>query len=223
MKVSYLSHSLTIDTPSYGNRDRVILDEKSSIAAGDTSNTTDVRLTNNHIGTHFDVPKHFFENGITITDIDPSDFFFECIKLIDIKCEKGRLIEIEDIKTHKIPDKTEFLIIRTGFENFRGQDVYWNAYPGITEKACEYLRGKLPKLRAIGFDFISLTSPIDKEQGKKAHEILLKKINDKFVIIVEDMKIAHLNNQVDNMSIIIAPMLIEGGNGGPVTIFAWHR
>ncbi len=219
MKVSYLSHSLTTDTPSYGNRDQVILDKKSSIEAGDTSNTTDLRLTNNHIGTHFDVPNHFYDDGKTITDINPSEWFFENVKLIDVKCEKGRLIDTNDFKAFNIPVGTDFLIIRTGFEKFREQDVYWNAYPGISEKACEYLRSEFPNLRAIGFDFISLTSPLFKPEGKAAHLALLDERNSSFVLIIEDMKIAHLTK--DPEKLIIAPLLVEKGNGGPVTIFAY--
>lgn len=218
MKVSYLSHPLTTDTPSYGNRDEVILDQKSSISAGDTSNTTDLRLTNNHIGTHFDVPNHFYENGKTITDIDPSDWFFEKIEIIDIECENGRLINEEDFKAHEIPLETDFLIIRTGFEKFRDQEVYWKAYPGISEKACEYLRSNFSYLRAVGLDFISLTSPLFKTEGKAAHKVFLEERAGSFIIIIEDMKVAHLSNNPDK--IIIAPLLLDKGNGGPVTIIA---
>lgn len=221
MNVSYLSHPLTIDTPSYGNRDQVILDSKSSIALGDTSNTTDVRLTNNHIGTHFDVPKHFYDEGKTITDIDPSEWFFENIKLIDIKCEEGRLIDIDDIKAHEIPLETDLLIVRTGFENFRDQDVYWNAYPGISERACDYLRSTYQSLRGVGFDFISLTSPLFKPEGKAAHRVLLDEREGQFVLIIEDMKISHL--QKDPEKIVLAPLLLDRGNGGPVTILAYSR
>ena len=218
MKVSYLSHSLTTDTPSYGNKDEVRLVQKSSISAGDTSNTTDLRLTNNHIGTHLDMPNHFYENGKTITDIDPSEWFFEKVGLIDIECEKGRLINEADFKTHEILVDTDFLIIRTGFEKFRDQDIYWNAYPGISEKACEYLRRNFANLRAVGFDFISLSSPLFKLEGKAAHRVLLDERAGSFILIIEDMKIAHLSKNPSK--IIIAPLLLEKGNGGPVTILA---
>jgi len=218
MKVKYLSHSLSSNTPSYGNRDEVILIQKSSIAKGDSSNTIDFRLTNNHIGTHIDVPKHFYDEGSTITDISPDQWFFFNITLIDIPCKKGRLIEVSDIISEDISADTELLLIRTGFESFRNEDIYWNGYPGISEDTCEYLRNHFVNLRAVGFDFISLTSPLFKEQGKKAHLSLLDEKEVGPIFIIEDMKLSNLTNIPSQ--VIVAPLLIDQGNGGPVTVFS---
>lgn len=218
MKVKFLSHPLSSDTPSYGDRDEVVLLPKSSISNGDTSNTTDFRLTNNHIGTHFDVPKHFYDDGSTITDISPDLWLFFNVCLIDIPCEQGRLIEVSDFESVIIKSDTDLLLIRTGFENFRNEDKYWNGYPGISENACEYLRSKFEILRAVGFDFISLTSPLFKEQGKKAHLSFLNEKDRRPIYIIEDMKLSVLTSDPDN--VIVAPLLIDKGNGGPVTVLS---
>ncbi len=218
MTVSYLSHPLSPETPSYGNRDKVILDPKSSINNGDSSNTTDFRLTNNHIGTHIDVPRHFYKNGSTLTDFSPEDWLFSKVSLIDIPCETGRLIEISDIEELNINTDVDLLLIRTGFENFRYANKYWNAYPGIAESTCEYLRTHFIKLRAVGFDFISLTSPLFKKEGKKAHLSLLNEQDGRPIFIVEDMKLAHLKSTPEE--VVISPLLLKNGNGGPVTVFA---
>ncbi len=218
MAVSYLSHPLSPETPSYGNRDKVILDPKSSINNGDSSNTTDFRLTNNHIGTHIDVPKHFYKNGSTLTDVSPKDWLFSKVCLIDIPCITGRLIEISDIVELNINSDVELLLIRTGFENFRYGEKYWNAYPGIAESTCEYLRVNFKNLRAVGFDFISLTSPLFKEEGKKAHLSFLNEKDGRPIFIVEDMKLSILSKNPSQ--VIIAPLLVDKGNGGPVTVFA---
>ena len=218
MKVNYLSHPISTETPSYGNRDEVILEPKSSIANGDTSNTTDIRFTNNHIGTHFDVPNHFYEKGKTITDFEPVSWFYSQVCLLDIECKEGRLIEIEDFEEQNIPENTDLLLIRTGFEAYRKKEKYWNAYPGISEKACEFLRNQFNNLRAVGFDFISLTSPLFKEQGKKAHLSLLNESTGRPIFIIEDMKLSHLVNVPDQ--VIVSPLLLEKGNGGPVTVLS---
>ncbi|MBO6523641.1 MAG: cyclase family protein [Balneolaceae bacterium] len=218
MKVIYLSHPLAKDTPSYGDRDSVILDPKSSILMGDTSNTTDFRLTNNHIGTHIDVPKHFYDSGSTLTDVSPEKWIFTSVNIIDIPCENGRLIEKEDLITTPIKESVDFLIIKTGFEKFRTENKYWNAYPGISEEACEYLRENFKNLRTVGFDFISLTSPLFKEEGKKAHLSFLNEEDNRPIFIIEDMKLSELKR--NPKSVIIAPLLVENGNGGPVTILA---
>ena len=217
MKVYYLSHPLSADTPSYGNRDKVVILPKSSISNGDTSNTTDFRLTNNHIGTHFDVPKHFYDDGSTITDVSPDQWIFFDVCLIDIPCDEGKLIEVSDFDSAIIKSNTDLLLIRTGFEIFRSEDKYWKEYPGISVEACEYLRSKFKNLRAVGLDFISLTSPLFKEQGKKAHLSFLSELEGRPILIIEDMKLSAL--QIDPDQVIVAPLLIDKGNGGPVTVF----
>lgn len=215
MTVTYLSHALSKNTPSYGNRDEVMLDPKNSIANGDTSNTTDLRLTNNHIGTHFDVPNHFYDKGSTITDISPEKWFFYNVCLLDIPCEEGRLLDVKDFESAQLKPDIDLLLIKTGFEMVRNKDIYWNAYPGISEDASVFIRKHLKNLRAVGFDFISLTSPLFKDQGKKAHLSFLNEEDGRPIYIIEDMKLSGLSCNPDQ--VIIAPLLIKDGNGGPVT------
>lgn len=218
MQVTYLSHPITNDTPSYGNRDEIRITPQNEISKGDTANTSGVYISNNHIGTHVDVPKHFYDDGKTITDLEPKEWVFNHITLIDISCQKAKLIDIKDLELLDISAKTEFLIIRTGFEKKRGTKAYWNAYPSISPGACVFLRQKYSNLRAVGFDFISLTSPLFKEAGKESHKILLEEKGGEFIFIIEDMKIGHLEKAPNTL--IMAPLLINQGNGGPVTIFA---
>lgn len=221
MIVTYLSHPLSKNTPSYGNRDKVILIPKTSITDGDSSNTTRIEFSNNHIGTHLDVPKHFYEDGSTITDISPDKWLFINVSLIDIPCRKGRLIKIDDIKSSKIKNNVELILIRTGFEQLRNSDLYWNEYPGISEDTCEYLRKHFINLRAVGFDFISLTSPLFKEEGKKAHLSLLDESGSRPILIIEDMKLSNLSGDPDQ--VVVSPLLIEQGNGGPVTVLSFSK
>ena len=217
MKVTVLTHPIDNETPSYGNRDLIRIASKSSITNGDTANTSELHFSNNHMGTHIDVPKHFFENGKSLTDIKPEEWFFESVSLIDITCEEARLISINDFKNAKIKNTVDFLIIRTGFELKRTEDIYWTDYPGIASEVCEYLRKTYTSLRGLGFDFISLTSPKFKEEGKAAHKALLDERLGKFVFIIEDMKINHLKEAPGML--LVSPLLIKHGNGGPVTVF----
>ena len=218
MTAQFLSYPLSTDTPSYGNRDNVILNSNNSIIKGDTSNTTDVRLTNNHIGTHVDVPKHFYDNGSTLTDLPADTWLFYKASIIDIPCDKGRLIDIIDIEAQHIDTETDLLLIRTGFEQFRNDKIYWNGYPGISENLCIYVRNHYQNLKAVGFDFISLTSPLFKDQGKKAHLSFLNEDKDRPIFIIEDMKLSDVQGRPDQ--VIVAPLLIDKGNGGPVTVIS---
>jgi arylformamidase len=217
VNVTILSHAIDIDTPSYGNKDTIGIVSKTAIANGYTANTSELHFTNNHIGTHIDVPKHFFDTGITLTDVKPADWFFKSVCLIDIPCEEAKLVSINDLAEKEIEQTVDCLIIRTGYELCRTEEVYWSSYPGIASDACEYLRKTFPSLRCIGFDFISLTSPKFKEEGKAAHKVLLDERMEKFIFIIEDMKINHLKEAPGMLW--VSPLLIKNGNGGPVTVF----
>jgi kynurenine formamidase len=69
----FLSYTLSSKTPSYGNRNEFKIEKQSSIAQGGTANDSTITTTV-HMGTHLDMPYHFYENGQTIESFD-ADFF----------------------------------------------------------------------------------------------------------------------------------------------------
>ena len=74
----YLSHILTDKTPAYGGDVEGAFKVKKvrSILEGHSCNAEQWSFSN-HIGTHVDVPYHFFENGRKITDFPASFWLFE--------------------------------------------------------------------------------------------------------------------------------------------------
>jgi kynurenine formamidase len=177
-------------------------------------------LPNNHIGTHIDSPYHFCENGAKTFDIPVGDYFYNKVSLIDVPCTEAKLIGIDDIKlfTTILPD-TELLIIRTGYEQYRGEDKYWNDNPGLAPELADYLRENYPSLRCVGFDFISLTSWKFRVEGRASHRAFLCPAEGKkFILVIEDMAIAAAHDKME--LVVVAPIMVEDGNGGAVTIFA---
>ena len=215
-----LSHIISSNIPSYGNRDSVEIKSKSSIENGETANTSTWIFSNNHIGTHIDVPKHFSDDGLKTFEIQISDYFFNIVELIEIPCTEARLIDIEDIREIKgINLEVEILLIRTGFEKFRNVEKYWNDNPGLAPELAKYFRENFKKLRCVGFDFISLTSWKFRKEGRLSHsEFLTPEKNLKPILIIEDMKLNNINTKVN--SVVVSPLFVEDGNGGAVTIFA---
>ncbi|NHZ85205.1 MAG: cyclase, partial [Planctomycetia bacterium] len=94
--ILFLSHPYTANTPSYGNRDMVKITINSSIDSGNTANSSCWIFTNNHIGTHIDVPFHFSKNGKKVIDIPARDWLFQKVALIDVPCTEVRLISEVD-------------------------------------------------------------------------------------------------------------------------------
>jgi len=216
-KYILLSHKLSKETPSYGNRDKIVIEPNSSISAGETANSSRWIFTNNHIGTHIDVPRHFSDTGKCTFDYAIDYFIFNKVALIDLDCKEGHLIGPDDLAMMNIPSDIEFLAIRTGFENYRCEDKYWNSNPGLKPSLASYLRSRFPKLRCIGFDFISITSWLHRSEGKLAHKAFLcPESGEKEILAIEDMSLLGINQEIDQ--IIVSPLFMNDGNGGAVTV-----
>jgi len=218
----FLSHILSASTPSYGNRDKFIVESKSDINLGDTANSSSWTFTNNHLGTHIDLPRHFCANGFTYEDYRPEDFIFNNVILVDYPCDKGVLIgrkELRDSLDGLSNELTDLLIIRTSYEVFREKDKYWNDNPGLHYELADYFRYIFPNIRAVGFDFISLTSWNYRQEGRLSHKAFLCPENKQPIWIIEDMSLKEVNHKIKK--VIIAPLRIKNSNGGPVSIIAF--
>lgn len=213
-----LSHIIRQDTPSYGNRDKVIIRVNSCIRGGETANSSCWIFSNDHIGTHIDVPRHFSDKGLRTIDYEIGEYVFNHVYLLDLPCEFSHLIDEEDLKNKGIPNDVDLLLIRTGMEKYRtDNDVYWNSNPGISQNLPKYLRKKYPNLRCIGFDFISVTAWKHRQEGKEAHKNLLVPSDGANPIwVIEDMSLAQVTTPLKQ--VIVAPLLVEDGNGGAVTV-----
>jgi len=213
----FLSHTLAEKTPSYGNRDKFSIKQASSINGGDTANTSEWLFTNNHIGTHIDIPYHFDENGKKLSDYFADEWFFSSPFIIDLPCNTATLISEEDLLKINIPSEVDLLLIRTGFEKLREKSDYIFNNPGLDPKLMLYLKNSFLKLRCIGFDFISVTSWRYRKEGREAHRKLLMDKNW-IIMAIEDMHLFDLKGQPE--WVMVAPLIVENGNGGPVTVIA---
>ena len=209
--IQYLSHFLNENTQAYGGEiDCIKFERTRSISNGDTSNNLKLTFPN-HIGTHIDFPYHFNSNGKKCNNYIPNFWIFNKVGLL--------ISEVEniDLNLNNINENIEILLLKTGFENHRGKEKYWKEQPVILSKYANIFKNKFPKLRAFGFDIISLTSKLDREEGKRAHiEFLIN--ND--IIIIEDMHLMNLINEPNKL--IVAPLLINDADGTPCTIIAFN-
>ena len=113
----------------------------------------------------------------------------------------------------------ELLLIRTGFEQKRRDDVYWNDNPGINPDLPDWLRDRFPKLRCVGFDFISVTSWQYRAEGRLAHKAFLApEKGSREIWAIEDMSLKDAPETIKK--VVVAPLLVEDGNGAAVTVIA---
>ena len=214
----YLSHYISDKTPGYGGQSIFTCEESSSIKKGKSSNSSLWRM-NNHSGTHIDFPKHFDDAGKTLSDYPANFWFFNEIGFINYAASSSEIIGVEQLNLGNINRETDFLIIKTNFEKFRGQEIYWNENPGFSPDLGHFLRNNFPKLRAIGFDSISLTSFQHRELGRQAHRAFLANYNGlEPILIVEDMKLGELNQKPKR--VVCLPFMADDADGSPVTVTA---
>ena len=211
MKVSFLSHFINNYTPVYGGYDNQInISKKSSIDKGDTANSLNI-FFNNHIGTHIDFPFHFSSNGKKSSEYEASFWVFNKIGFIE--CDISEFPN----KIKNLPSDIELLIFKSGFGKNRNHDIYWKSQPVIPSSFAKLLRNRFPYLRVFGFDMISLTSKLDRNEGKKAHLAFL--INND-ILILEDMNLEELS--ATPSKVIISPLQIADADGAPCNVISFE-
>lgn len=216
-KYIWLSHPLSEDTPLYGGMKDITILKSSSIQNGETVNSLSFSFPN-HSGTHVDVPHHFFDYGKILTDYSPSFWIFSEPQLIDVPSADGYLVTPDDI-LNELRDKTDLLLIRTGYEKYRNEARYWQKNPGLSRELAQQIRTNFPQIRAIGLDAISITSRLHRREGREVHrEFLGSHYESEPIVLIEDMS---LLNYTDSISqVIISPLMIENADGAPCTITA---
>ena len=215
MKLIPLSYELSKSTPSYGNKHKVTVKQIEKISKGDTSNSYEMKIYN-HIGTHVDCPNHFYDNGKKIDQYNIDDFIFKSPQLIDVTLKENHMISKQTI-TKELNKETDIFLFRTYFSKVRESEEYINHYPYFCSNFATHLKNNFPKLRAIGMDIISLTSPINKKEGKKSHEILLDQSKSEPILIIEDMFLENFSNEINK--IMISPFFVKGIDSAPCNVY----
>ncbi len=218
-KLIYLSYLLDSNTPTYGNRNKFSCEKKSNISKGDVANDSSIETTV-HIGTHIDMPYHFFEDGQSIEDFDIDYFQFSNILFIEMQPKhvivKDDLISILEDKENK--EQYDLLIVKTGICYKRDKDIFWKKNYGFAPEVANYLRDCFPTLRAIGFDSVSVSSFANRMLGRESHKAFLNP--KKPILLIEDMDLRDLNMEQKIKSISVAPLRIAKCDGLPCTIIA---
>lgn len=214
--IRYLSHALTSTMPIYGSSNATIdIEQRKSIGDGDSCNTYWIGLEN-HWGTHVDAPAHFFDGAQSIAGF-PADYWrFKRPQVIEISCSEDALISIEHLES-KIDDMTDLLLIKTGFQQFRGEEKYSTNNPGIDSEVGLWLRSRYKSIKAIGFDFVSASSYQNREEGRRAHKAFLDpSAAGNPILIIEDMALDM--DLVSLKEVWVVPLLMKGIDSAPCTV-----
>lgn len=205
MKIIDLSHDLTPDMPVYPGTPRPII-EKIADVENDGFEERKINVYS-HVGTHMDAPAHMIKNGSSLSDFHISDFAGPgcCLDLTKAEDPNIDLSHIEPYE--KIISKSEFVILKTGWEKHWGRQEYYSGYPSLNPEAAQWLGGY--KIKGLGIDAISADS--HSTVDFPVHKTLLS-CN---TIIVENL--ANLDSLPESGFVFFClPIKIKNGDGAPV-------
>jgi len=213
----FLSYILNAETPTYGNRNKFEITKNSDMSRGDIANDSHISTTT-HIGTHIDMPFHFYENGQTIEDFSADFWLFKNPLIVEIE-PSGLIIKEELIaRLENIEDKSfDIFILKSGICNLRDRDEFWRSNYGFHPDIYDYLTDKFPSIRVFGFDSISVSSFQERLLGREAHRRFLNP--EKPILLLEDMDLRNINEKSKIDRIIVSPLRISSCEGIPCTVF----
>jgi arylformamidase len=215
----WLSHQLEEGTPAYGGGAGFEREPVSRIADGGSANSSRYAFPN-HLGTHLDAPRHFFDAGATLSEYGPESWIFDHPVLVDLPCAEDHLFGPSELEG-KVPAGCDLLLIRTGFERYRAEERYWARNPGPSAALGGWLREKHPSVRALGLDLISVTARAHREEGRGAHRAFLDPAREgRPLLLIEDMALAAVSDPL--RSVVVLPLRVREADGGPCTVLGWQ-
>ena len=215
MQFHYLSYPITKSMPVYGGSNGPELTSLKAIDKGDSCNTWRMCFEN-HWGTHVDGANHFFANGRKIIDYPADVWIFDNPQVLNVRLELGELLKWETIGDH-IDADTDLLLLKSGWSQNRGSDLYWKENPGIHADVGIGLRHMNCAVRAVGIDWISVSSFVHREEGREAHRAFLDPDGKgEPVLLIEDMD---LSADLTKLSrVFVAPLIAEGIDSASCTV-----
>ena len=219
----YCSHKLHEGEVAWPDAPVLKIEQHEKIGENNSPCNTYIMHLPNHFGTHYDAPRHFNANGPAIVDLPTEYFVFEEPDILQISIPKNsaECITREDIEPYAEQiNNAKLLLIKTGNEKLRDTNVAAYKYrgPSAHPDFCKYLVENFPKLLCIGLDCLSLGA-VSNDYATEAHHWLLGYYTEKFITVIEDMKMEPLEGKkIKNM--VISPLRMIGVDSSPVTIIA---
>lgn len=187
--------------------------------------------TPEHGGTHVDAPLHFAQHGYSVDTIPFMQLFGNAV-VISVANQADKhpdyavtLLDIQNFEQkHRCLDHQDIVLFYTGWgkywsdkKKYLGTDIFGDInnlhFPGISRQAAEYL--VLRKVKGVGID----TASLDPGSGSNdfwAHRTILG------ANIYGIENIANLDLlPTTGARLVVAPMKIAGGSGGPTRLLAF--
>lgn len=167
-----------------------------------------------HTGTHVDLPLHLIPQGNSL-DSFSADRFIGPAAVLDVSDPSVSLITEGMLRPHSaLLERSEFVLIRSGWGRYWGTAAYLSGYPVLGVEAAAWLAGF--GLKGVGIDMIS-ADPAN-SQTFPVHRVFL----EKNIVIIENLFIPEelSGRQVMFFSL---PLKLDGAEASPVRAVALVR
>ena len=179
-----------------------------------------------HYGTHLDAPAHFPPGKTTVDQIPVKQLFGPAV-VIDVRAESGKNSDYQLVaarienweKRHgRIPEGA-IVLLRTGWASrwpdvrkYRNQDAQGKMhFPGFSAEAAKLLIQR--KVSGLGCDTLSIDHGASSDYA--VHHLALG------AGLYQLENLADLSELPETGAfLIVAPIKLEGGSGGPVRVYA---
>lgn len=221
MKYLLLSYPINESTPLYESIPMHRILPYSEISKGDAYNSVVISI-HNHIGTHIDAPKHFIDDGKPIYEYNLDELVFKNPVIVDCLRDDESLIVPDDLQhASQMLQKSDCLLLHTGFGQYRGEEKYRTYNPGIATETILWIRKEYPNIQCIGIDSISVSSFQHISEGIEAHKAAFstKKGLGEPLLLIEDMNLKTISSRKLKM-VIVFPWQVNGIDSAPCTVLA---
>ena len=209
MKISDLSHTICSDMPVYPGTEGPVFEKANTV---EKDGFCEAKITMySHTGTHIDAPAHMLTDGPYLDDLSIEQFIGKAT-ILDFSDGKNQFIDLDSVKAYeKIIRKVDFVIIKTGWDKYWGDEKYYGNFPSLTEEAAMWLSDF--KLKGIGIDAISIDEM--NTTTFSTHKIFMAKN----IIIIENLtNLDSISSEIFILSIL--PMKNKKADGSPVRAVA---
>ncbi|MEM3829430.1 MAG: cyclase family protein [Conexivisphaerales archaeon] len=176
------------------------------------SRITDLTI-NSHSGTHLDAPYHYIENGKTI-DQFPVEFFVGLALVLNIPKGEFEQITTSDLNDSKeLIKQSDFLFIRTGWEEKWGSPEYIWKYPFLAPEVADFILET--KIRILGTDTIS-PDPSTRSGLRRGSPIHLALLSRNVLILENLTNLREVTGKV--IQVYCFPLALKGIDGSPARV-----
>ena len=162
-----------------------------------------------HTGTHMDAPAHLFPDCPTLDQLPPEQFVGKALVIDCADANAGEILGMDRLEEiREKADGADFLLFRTGWDRFWGQEEYFGAYPVIGPDIVEYLIASGKK--GIGLDVIGVDPIAD--ANIRIHRRLLQ--TGKFVVIENLTNLEQAGGEL--FTFCALPLHYRDADGSPI-------